>query len=1337
MRATGRSLTTLLIVAAVSLALEIRAQAPQPDEWSPEVGELLTALRSGELERARTLSVELAEHAASARVRREAVALRAAALMLMPARTDRLDGRGLIAALADESPEIMSRPEVLLAGGTAAAALAETAAGLEQLDAAARGFLALGQADRRREALVALAAAWAQHTEWERTPPAFGVAVPADDAAKLNVRRTRIAAIADEFTALADAEGVARVQLVLAQLEIRQGDADAGRGMFERLAAAEPFTATAAQAALALAESHTAAERWADATPLYERVAAAPWPAAAEEARRRLAAMRAPSLELGVPRRLAPDARGALRLRTRNVAAVALEIRALDLGAWLESQQGRFLESKLPETGVLLASAEFDTRKAEPRVWWSCPQEQADGLTASLPRTAVLILARWKDERGEAQVTRRFCVCDGLPAGLAIGEQHAFVWTGDGQPATARFWMFGSFVPTRVALVDGAAVFKLPTEARLLRDRRWSCVVEREGRLALLTGELPVSNSGSGGPLQAAVLMAPVEPLSGDEVQAAGLFVSDAPYPPQVQVELRDAMENLIASGLAPVTPTGVFQSAIRLPDVAEGKTLRVVVHAGDALVESLMGPTMLRVASAVQSPIQLRVSAPLHVPPDTPSFAMNVKAWYPWGAPGAEAEVDFATRTLAFPDGSRGFATTERASEHLDLDARGEARLVLTPAALRATPPAGVEFALTVSDGPAFVSPRRAVTLIAQQRPKSWISVEPLQPRAGQAACVTLNCVRAAPVSTRPEPLTIRNPAGNVRRFPLFMDDRGWRTGAWIPTLSGPHTIVAESDGEPGRQERAEQVVQVLEADAVSGRRVAPADVWAACESAGSPARVSIGIDPAPAVPAVVLLVSATDVSGGVFLIPTRGERAAAVIDTDAAPVGLRVCVLALHDDELEPIGSAVVTAAGAGDGVLEFAPLPRSVAPGETVVAALRSDENLQGDPGAFVIARLVRLPDIHGLFNLGGQRRDVGVGTPSRVRAYTPTGVSGAAIGDVRFAPPVHDALAGAAHWLTVAPLGAPLELAVPAPTAPGRYELQAIVRTRGGAVRVARTPLRVESPIRATLDVPPRLFPGDRCAVALALENLNGAVLPARVRIKAADLLELAGWRIGDETPPVAADGWGEVNLPADRPLFLTAPAEALRPGDGFVIAEVEVGGRVETHRVAVGVMAIPPADIRGGIEVRRVFYRAVPESIPDAEADAAGIPVTERKTYRRELIDASSVLSTGDLLLIQEDVAIASPLGAGEWTQHLPGGFLVGNPKGRGTLRTIGSERRRPGGAVFYATPALPAGVHRHEYLLMALRPGVFSLPPPEVRSGGRRVPVITTPEDTRLRVDAR
>lgn len=1337
----------LWVALAFAFAVAAPAQQPHaaPDAWSPEAVEILAALRSGELERVRVLSLELAQRSSDSRVRRDAIALRAAALMRMSARGDRQEGRGLIAALAAESPEIITRPEILLAGGIAAAALAETAVSLEQLDAASRGFAALNQPERRREALVALAETWALHTEWDRTPPQFGITVPANEADKLSIRRKQMAAIADELDAQGDLERASRVKLACARLELRQGDAAAGATALQMLASAGPLDSTAAQAALALAEWHAAGERWVEAAAQYERVASGPFPDLADEARRRLAAVRDPVVEVIAPRRITRGENGTLRLRARNVALLSIEIRALDLGTWLESQQGRFVESKLPESGALLAAAEFETRAPHAHGWWVCSAEQADRLTATLPPSPVLILARWNDAGGEPRVVRRFAVVGGPSAGMAIGTEHASIWTADGtQPASARFWMFGSFVPTRVTLVTGAATFRLPPEARLLRDRRWSCLVEQGGRETLMTGELPDPARGDEPQaLQAAVLTAPVSPAPGEELRIAGLLVSDRPHPVRVRVELRDALENPVADASASVQAEGLFETRIRMPDAAEGKTLRLVVRAGERLVESLMGPIMLRVGSAAGSPMQLRVVAPSQVAPEAPSFPLTVRAWYPWGTPAGGRHVLFSRQTVDFPHESRGFTSRARLSEHIDLDAHGQARLIFTPTMLRATPPAGVRFTFSADGEADWGTPESAVVLIARERPPPWVMAEPHEPRVGEKCALTLNLLRDAREYDRPASLVVRSPSGRALNLPLYITDRGWRASPWIPQETGAHRIAVSFRPGSTSSMTVETTVRVAAADSAPSYCEAPLEISAFCDGESVTPQVIVRSEgqetsetAAREATPVAILTSTTDVLGAVLLNAQEGRGAGARIDAPPDPCGLRVSVIRSCGDRLSVRGVAPVVARIDSNASAELMPFDDPVAPGAELNVTIQGRRSSQEGAEPVAMVRLVRLPDEEGIFSLGGEPRDVGALTPSVVRVFTPEGQSDAALGDLRLPAAVHDALMGPAYWLSTVRLDGNENLALRAPQRPGRYELQAVVRSPDGALHAVATPLRVAAALRATLSLPPRLLVGDRCLVSLALEHGGGAPLPLRVRMRLGEFLEAGELRIAGQSSMVSEEGWVASEAPAQGVLCLTMSAEAIREGAGSVVADVDIAGRTESYWVAVRVERSSSAEEPGPISVRRTLFRAIQEALSEPEAEAVGLSQTERWMLRRELVDLATVFQPGELVLVQEEVTLSAPLGESEWCQPHPAGFLPASDGGRPLSHTIGTERQRSGGVLSYATPPLPAGTHRHEYLLRAVWPGSFALPAPQVRTGAQQVGVRLEQEDTRLRIIA-
>ena len=289
-----------------------------------------------------------------------------------PSRADRQAGLAEIGQLYREHQDLAQRPECNLALGVARSEMSETTAGLELIEAAAEGFAARGENERLAAALVELAETWSRHNEWESTPPRFGVSKPLSSLQAGQTRRQQIARVRERIATLPEsADSLAQVDLIAAQELLRGGESvAAGLQMLEELAAAPQVTPPIATAIETLADRHEADRRWQDASKLYERLVREGDRATAEKARQKLAAFTRPQLRLEVPPS-APTGRPIqLSIAARNVSAIQVEVRKLDLQAWLTARQGRLNEALLPVAGSVQLSQRIDTPAPQPHDWW-------------------------------------------------------------------------------------------------------------------------------------------------------------------------------------------------------------------------------------------------------------------------------------------------------------------------------------------------------------------------------------------------------------------------------------------------------------------------------------------------------------------------------------------------------------------------------------------------------------------------------------------------------------------------------------------------------------------------------------------------------------------------------------------------------------------------------------------------------------------------------------------------------------------------------------------------------------------------------------------------------
>ncbi len=684
-------LWTLLsaVLAAPRLAAQDTGSLPC-SPWPTELGEAFKLYYADEFLEVQRVCRQLSAGTGDARLRREAAALTAMATMRLPGRADRLTGRAQLAQLAEEDTSLLKRPECQLAYGIAQTALSETASALYHLTQAATSFADRGQSDRLAETCVALAEAWARHAEWEFVVPGMEIPRPESRAAADRIRTERIRALRERLTALPGGEAdLARIDLILAQhlLETEDGAAE-GSALLEELSRHERVTKATAQACLALGEHYEAAGRWTDACRLYGRVQAAGLGKPSYEAEQRLNAIQRPQLALDVPGQVTVGERVTVNLRARNLAAVEFEVRRVGLASWLEQRQGRFAEAGLPTSGAVVAARQLDTALTTQYEWWRS-ESLGDPLTFGATPGALVVVARAVDAGGRAVTAKRLVLAGDLQATVFIGKQRAAIWAirrqepgaaaAETEPQ-ARFWMHGSFVPTRPQFTAGVTVFKLPPEARLLRDKRWVCLVQAGEQVALCHGTLPPDADPQRKPA-VALIGGPPELEVGQQLHVFGVLLDGADDRPAIQpldlveLELLDAFDRPRGTAPATISTAGTFSAQLPISAAMAGEHLRVAARLDGQVLENVFSPLRARVAPVNAAPFRVRCDLPRWLPPSQKSVAGQIKAAYPWGTAlsGSSAHARFRAVRLPTVQPRRDPLQSDLVSRDFRLDADGK----------------------------------------------------------------------------------------------------------------------------------------------------------------------------------------------------------------------------------------------------------------------------------------------------------------------------------------------------------------------------------------------------------------------------------------------------------------------------------------------------------------------------------------------------------------------------------------------------------------------------------------------------------------------------------------
>ncbi|MBI5864101.1 MAG: hypothetical protein HZB38_06300 [Planctomycetes bacterium] len=155
----------LLCLSLAAVLSPCAAAQGVPPGWSPELAEPFGLYTHGRYSDAINLCRSIAD-SNRGRVRQEAEALAAMAVMRSPSRTDRSEGRTRLAQIIRQQPDLRERPDVRLALGAARLGLNERAAALEELLAARDGFVRANRPDAALDVYSLLAEAWSSFGEW-------------------------------------------------------------------------------------------------------------------------------------------------------------------------------------------------------------------------------------------------------------------------------------------------------------------------------------------------------------------------------------------------------------------------------------------------------------------------------------------------------------------------------------------------------------------------------------------------------------------------------------------------------------------------------------------------------------------------------------------------------------------------------------------------------------------------------------------------------------------------------------------------------------------------------------------------------------------------------------------------------------------------------------------------------------------------------------------------------------------------------------------------------------------------------------------------------------------
>ena len=1316
------------------------ASAQPPPDWSP-------ALQSAfvDYERERYAEVidacrTLIASAPDANVRHDAEALAALATMLQDDRSQRVTGRALLANLSGGAAALLERPECQLALGRAALGLHETARAIELLSNAERGFARQRRARRRAVALVVLAEAWAQHTEWEFEIPGADITLPRNADEALDIRVTKIQALRGMNADLPATLAIdARIDLVLARLLLSTPErSDEALALLEQLAAGDAQLESTSEACLLLAKQRESEERWADALALYDRVTVNGTPPLHARATRQTAEIRRPQIHVELPAAVRPNSQFEIDLAARNLDTLLVELRRVDLPAWLAQNHGRLIEAQLPESGSVLLARSVDVHVDRAHDWWR--SAATEPIQTTLPPGAYVLVLRGALAGQSAIELRRLVVATRLDVAVITGVRRVLLWVNGGaQDVSADFWLHGAFVATRPTVTNGLAVFPLPVETTLLRDHRWSCLIRGGDQLALCTGELSES-AGSVAAPPVLLVGGPTRPAIGETVRVFGrvLRTETSVHPnPRVEVTLIDTLERVVAKAACALQPDGAFATSFRVDPAWADQSLRVVVHSNGNVLPEAEDPIVFSVGPTDPPRHVVRI---LPFESDTGGRMLegDVYAGFPWGVGLRGARLRFFARGVRLPI-TEPYAPVVSS---LILDRGGHV------GADGRFPFAIPRADFNVPDGPLAVELRAEAdgwdNRVVEQTlhlapwgddPHIWMRPLIAEPRVGETIPILVDWFDPDDrAESRHAALRVSR-ARVAAELPLYPSPAGFVADSWTPTVAGRYELIATlpvaGSDEPAT---AQATVDVAPTD--SDVRPRPTLAWRTDND--DPGALTVHVEHIDREPLAVVL-SATDPLAARVLPTDRSSADVRFELPEFAPSPAVASLWRWRDGRLELLAQSPLAPSAIAAQTWSLQPA-NAPAPGATIPVSVELPD---AGAGAWtVIARLASFPAATPWTPRDPPRSNPALST-LRVAATAASREVDEAIWPAvssQFAAPLCE---GETLWVDTR-LNSSRRTAfrVPIPVSPGRFALNVTIVAPPGMSYSKQVILDTRRELSLRADWPEELSPGDRVSGALEIRNGDSQARIVHLETDLGGGLHLIDARFVDDDVPASSaadDDALEFSLDPRQARRLLIQFEAEAPGRRRARFTARAGDSTVTTEARYLVRAAPdqrPSE-RAAIQVQRRVYAVTPVS-DASSAGAAPFTITNwLKTpeefldlQRRELL-SGEVVPPGQLLLVVDEVRAREKLERLRWRQPVASNCVTYR-NAPDTLYRIGSlDSLETAGAEFTRTSL---GTERvlHEFLMVPVLPGVSRIPPPQVSADGASISVNVDPSDLRL-----
>lgn len=1333
---SGKACARALLLTTLATLLH-PALAEPPADWPPELAAPFALYDAGEFDRAADLARQIGHGANSAPLRRDAEALSAMCLMRSASRDDRLSGRTQLAALGAQDVRILDRPECLHAAGVVATSLQETAKAIELLREA-HSILALRRdLPRLGAAALSLVEAWAAHSEWETPIRGTQLIRPVDSNAADAIRREQIRLILEQAAALGiSREPLARIELVSLLIDERLGASPLQR----LLQIADDPAAGSAQheAALRAGDMLEREGRWQDAQRRWDQAKRSPVALIAEVAQKKIAAITAPELELAPPEHAANRGECVVKVRARNVSDVLIELRRIDLGAWLSETRGAIRENAAPTTGSVVVSSRYPAPADASYAWWSVLSDGAPP-SFSAPAGAYALVASAAPVGKAPQVATRLFVTGAVDVTVIGGANRGVVWATSSDTALsaaiprARMWVQGASAPMSIELTDGVGEFAWPAEARL-SARPWVCWVEQDEQVAICRG---VSQPPTHLAPVAAMVASPSYPRVGEALSIFGQIRSldEAGVVPaqlaNLRVELRDTLDSLRLTPQINLLPAGSFLARIAVQPAMSGKRLSGVAMLGDRVAEPLRGRFGAMVSDLDPGELTVIARAPSRLAPDERLLPLGAYVLHPWAPVPSDLDAMFVLRGLRLPAGDDRRTLPSRPwSRRARTLAGGRAALITPVSELEfddtTAGPIAISMSCAISGPDGRQSRGTAYSMIGEERIALWIQPDSSPPGVGAPLGVSvkwfdpqglaqidqLRVTCALPDATV-RPLALAVGFGGIDCVPIRAPAAGrYRFSATLPLTDGSETSAhLDVDVRPGL---AGASFELAATRALSNSEQVRVRLTGASDASTLLALVS-------GEPLAAAVAGPFSRDAEVTLTAPRGSLDAQIVAyqvNEATPRLVVTCPVEL------PEQTALKLRIRPGDA------LPR---PGGRWRFKVEC-ERLPGHGNVTLLARLVDSADAGTLQWSVGESSEVAFPAYFSPRAF---GASGEIAASQRVRP--NSALKqglfeSATLWLDAQLAerdATPFQANLPA--AAIRYRLVVLALAENGDSAVATETLDLRDAPLLFLDAPQTASAGDRFVLSARITNPADRELTGRLTLDAGKGLALEPGALACTPGEVAAlsAGVADVRVAAGAELIVRFRAEAAALGRGVVRASLTaVDAKADSevaYRVLPSLDAMQPSgSATEGVSLRfqRQVFILEREQSPAAPA-TEDEPISEPSPWLRRAPAPGERIAPGTPLLVQEDVECPTTLHDVLWRQNLPSNTLTSLREGF-DARPLGALVERRLDRLEHRLAALPRRA-THEYIVIAGRPGVCGFPAPEISAAGRALQLEATP----------